>query len=213
MVLLRRSAPPRTLAPLALLLRAPPPASCSAGSTSCLRPHHLQRACKGSASGELFGEVGLGWLALPPGGRSLNKKLFDDRPLFLLTPRPPRRLGSLSAFGQKSNSVCSGSWGANGGESVSAWVSVVGSWLSLVRGCQCFGGGALVVVSALAYQSQATPSLGLHGPGLAKGSPGPSAPPTRKNFGFRRLAPPPKGGLAQRWQSVPVVGAEVGQLL
>ena len=104
MVLLRRSAPPRTLAPLAPLLR-----TAASGimfvrgltSTSCLRPHRQQRRDKGSASGKLFGEGGVSWLALPPGGRGLNKKLFDDRPLFLLTPRPPRRLGVVIGLAAK----------------------------------------------------------------------------------------------------------------
>jgi hypothetical protein len=49
----------------------------------------------GSASGTSFGEFGVFPLALPPGGHGLNKKLFDDRPLFLLTPQPPRRLWSI----------------------------------------------------------------------------------------------------------------------
>jgi hypothetical protein len=50
---------------------------------------------QGSASGTSFGGFGVFPLALPPGGHGLNKKLFDDRPLFLLTPQPPRRLWSI----------------------------------------------------------------------------------------------------------------------
>jgi hypothetical protein len=50
---------------------------------------------QGSASDPFFGEFGVFLLALPPGGHGLNKKLFDDRPLFLLTPQPPRRLWSI----------------------------------------------------------------------------------------------------------------------
>jgi hypothetical protein len=49
----------------------------------------------GSASGTFFGGFGVFPLALPPGGHGLNKKLFDDRPLFLLTPQPPRQLWSV----------------------------------------------------------------------------------------------------------------------
>ena len=53
------------------------------------------------ASGERFGEFEVRWLALPPVGSGLKRNLFAVRPLFRLTPAPPRRLWSLSVFCQK----------------------------------------------------------------------------------------------------------------
>jgi len=50
---------------------------------------------QGSASGPFFGGFGVFLLALPSGGHGLEWNLFDVRPLFHLTPQPPRRLWSI----------------------------------------------------------------------------------------------------------------------
>ena len=61
--------------------------------------------------------------------------------------------------------------------SVVVGLAVVGSVVPMLR--RRWGvGGEFFGVSV----PRPSPSLGLHGPGLAKGSPGPSAPPTRKDF-------------------------------
>ena len=56
-------------------------------STSCLRPRRQHRPEK-EGIGNLIKKIIIPPLALPPGGHSLKRNLFDARPLFHLTQRP-----------------------------------------------------------------------------------------------------------------------------
>ena len=106
-------------------------------------PHHATAthppapAEQGSASGEFFGGFGVFLLALPPGSHGLNKKLFGDRPLFLLTPRPPRRLWSLRTLSQSPSPKARRQRIHH--SSFPRVVSPGGFWLSSVRVSQRFG--------------------------------------------------------------------------
>jgi hypothetical protein len=55
---------------------------------------------QGRASGQRFDEFVTDRLALPPVGPGLKWNLFDARPLFHLTPLPPRRLWSIRTLSQ-----------------------------------------------------------------------------------------------------------------
>jgi hypothetical protein len=150
-VLLRRRPPPRPLAPLAPLFHAP-------ASGIMFVPHIMPpapvpaSAGQGRASGTRFGEFVAGWFALPPVSPGLKWNLFDSRPLFHLTPLPPRRLWPIQTLSQspppkaKARKLCNAACragasekegrGGRSGLEVSAGRSIVWARSGAQRGLQ-----------------------------------------------------------------------------
>lgn len=141
-----RASPPAASAPQASrsfltpchLPRSTPPSGPALVPASCLSPAHRFKPTSIDEAGErigiLLGEFGSHRLALPPGGHGLKWNLFDVRPLFHLTPRPPRRLRSLRTLSQspspkaKAHKLCNaGAVGVRYSRSVQAVVRDVAS--------------------------------------------------------------------------------------